>query len=328
MPPKLPNEIWDQIWLERCKMGFEPRIVQAKWVFDGRFHVPAFYTAQPQPVMTQICQGARQVAAKEFYSRISDNPFTGVGGFWWNEKDVLYIDQDFYRQLRTPRMAIFMGRDYITRVAVDIEIDAGGAAMTKLLFDWFPRLSQLFFLCPARLLQASQFKNSIQTIRASPCDPSIPYSPGRSVRGFDLAGSESASTKSLPITTFGPIGSWGPLEIIPTDLFIRAQGLVGALHSRIPPEEWRALPSRFRVGEYIPAFIFGREDTTLVISGRDSPSIDEGMCFYLLCHVLIVPMLTCIPCHRNTRGSNDCQYLHCSYPFGVMSAHITNSDFL
>lgn len=42
----LPNELWDQIWLERCKLGFEPHIIQAKWVDGGRFYVPAFYTAQ------------------------------------------------------------------------------------------------------------------------------------------------------------------------------------------------------------------------------------------------------------------------------------------
>lgn len=276
MPPKLPNEIWDQIWLERCKMGFEPRIVQAKWVFDGRFHVPAFYTAQPQPVMTQICQGARQVAAKEFYSRISDNPFTGVGGFWWNEKDVLYIDQDFYRQLRTLRMAIFMGRDYITRVAVDIEIDAGGIAMMKLLFDWFPRLSQLFFLCPAQLMLGSKLEDLIP----SSYNSSKSYSPRREVRGLSLAGNEVASTKSLPITAFHPMGF---LDMITND--------------------------RFRMlGPDIPFFVFMREDGTLIDDAGDSLSRDEGMCFSNSGHALIVRMLTSIPSHRNNNEFNDCQY--------------------
>lgn len=266
--PWLPNEIWDQIWLQANLASLEPRIVQAKWVHDGRFHVPAFYTAQPQPTQTQVCHGSRQVAAKHFYSRIADGPFTGVGGFWWNEKDVLYIDQDFYRQLRSPRMSLFIGRDYITRVAVDISIDAGPAAMTTLLLDWFPRLSQLFFLRPARLEQAPRPRNSFSTIPALPYDPWMDYTPHQSGRVF-----ESASAKSLPITIFRSIGF---LRAIPNDLFIRVQGLTDEFHSRVPPKERRALLAHFDVGRSIPFFEFEREGLAFAISPRDSLSRDEG----------------------------------------------------
>lgn len=303
--PWLPNEIWDQIWLQASLASVEPRIVQAKWVHDGRFHVPAFYTAQPQPILTQVCHGSRQVAAKHLYSRIADGPFTGVGGFWWNEKDVLYVDQDFYRQLRNPRMSLFIGRDYITRIAADIEIDDDATAMTKLLFDWFPRLSQLFYLCPSRLVKASPFKDPDVMTQASPYDPSVSYSPRRSVRGHGLAGRETASTKSLPITTFLSMGSLDP---VPSDIFIRVQGLTDELHSRVSPKEWRASSVRLNGGQSIPFFEFEREGSAFDINSRDSLSRDEGACFANSGHSLAVRMLTSMPSHRNTCGSNYCQY--------------------
>ncbi|KAH8783062.1 hypothetical protein F5883DRAFT_612230 [Diaporthe sp. PMI_573] len=156
--PHLPNEILDQIWLERCKLGFEPRALQAKWVNDGRFNVPAFHTAQPQEPMTQLCRGARNVAAHGFYSRICDDPFTGIGGFWWSENDVLYVDRDFYKMLRIDRKSVFMGRDHIMRIAADIRIDDDADAIAKVLLDWFPKLTQIFFLGSARLMPVSHFK--------------------------------------------------------------------------------------------------------------------------------------------------------------------------
>ncbi|KAG6364606.1 hypothetical protein INS49_006208 [Diaporthe citri] len=237
--PLLPNEILDQIWLERCKLGFEPRILQPKWVNEGRFHVPAFYAAQPQAFMAQLCHGARAVAAKGFYSRISDNPVTGLGGFWWHEKDVLYVDQDFYRELRTPCKAIFMGRDYITRVAVDIQIDAGATAITELLLDWFPRLSQVFYLCSARLAPASQPWSFASLVSASSSRRWTYPEPPRSLRQPDPA------------------------------------GLGAKLRASVPRKERRYLTGSFHGYEKIPFFVFERDDRPQVISTGGSLNGDE-----------------------------------------------------
>ena len=193
--PHLPNEIWDQIWLERCKLGFEPRVLQPKWVNDGRFNVPAFHTAQPQEPMTQICRGARNIAAHGFYSRICDDPFTGIGGFWWSENDVLYVDRDFYKMLRIDRKSVFIGRDHITRIAADIGIDDDTDDIAKVLLDWFPKLSQIFFLGYSRLMPVSHFKQLVRPTRKSVAERE---DIGRDIR---LLGDESASTKSIPITT-------------------------------------------------------------------------------------------------------------------------------
>ncbi|KAK7703886.1 hypothetical protein SLS64_008832 [Diaporthe eres] len=271
--PHLPNEIWDQIWLERCQLGFEPRILQPQWVRDGRFHVPAFYAAQSQAFMTQLCHGARRVAAKGFYSRISDNPLTGQGGFWWHEKDVLYVDQDFYRMLRTPRRAIFMGREHITRVAVDINIDAGPTAVAELLLDWFPMLSQLFYLCSARLTPASQPEDFVSLISRSRSRRWIYPKPAQRLRLPNPVVSESASTKSCPIISFWEMG---PNLIIPTGLFIRAQGLIAKLRKAVHREAGYDLTDYFHGDQGIPFFVFERDDRPQAISVGGSLDENEG----------------------------------------------------
>ncbi|KAJ0109604.1 hypothetical protein J7T55_014166 [Diaporthe amygdali] len=52
---QLPNEILDKIWRELCEIGFEPRILEAKWTDVGNMRLPAFYGAQPQAFLTQLC---------------------------------------------------------------------------------------------------------------------------------------------------------------------------------------------------------------------------------------------------------------------------------
>ncbi|KKY37353.1 hypothetical protein UCDDA912_g02626 [Diaporthe ampelina] len=94
--PRHPNEILDMIWLERCKLSFEPRILQAKWVVLGGKRMPVFYGAQTQAFMTQPCRGSRKVATKGFYTRIFDSASAGDGGSWWDDKDVLYVYEEFY----------------------------------------------------------------------------------------------------------------------------------------------------------------------------------------------------------------------------------------
>lgn len=267
--PRLPNEILDQIWLERCKLGFEPCILQPKWVSNGRFHVPAFYAAQSQAFMTQLCHGARAVAAEGFYSRISDNPLTGLGGFWWHEKDVLYVDQDFYYELRTRRKAVFMGQDYITRVALDTQIDADATAVTELLLEWFPKLSQVFHLCSARLTPTSSFRPRGYTIW-----------PFRRTRQPGPLVSESASTKSFPIITFCKMK---PRVVISGDLFIRSQGLGAKVRKKR-----LFLSDRFLRGEKVPFFVFERDDRPQVVSAGGSLSEDQGRCPYNLGHVLVL----------------------------------------
>lgn len=285
--PQLPNEIWDQIWLERCKLGFELRILQPQWVSDGRFHVPAFYAPQPQAFMTQLCHGARQVATKGFYSRISDNPLTGYGGFWWHEKDVLYVDQDFYRELRTPRKAIFMGREHITRVAVDIHIDAGATAVMELLLDWFPRLTQVFQLCSAKMVPDSQFQDFTLLMSGLSSRRWTAPEPLECARRLGPSDGESASTKALPIISFYDMG---PCEMIPIDLFIRAQGLSAKARKALPRIDRPFLTDRFHADGKLQFFLFDRDDRPEVITGSVGGSLneDEGRCPYNSDHVLIV----------------------------------------
>lgn len=226
--PLLPNEILDQIWLERCKLSFEPRILQAKWVREGRLAVPAFYTAQPQEAMTQLCYGSRQVAAKGFY----------------------------------------------------IQIDADADDITRLLLDWFPMLSQVFFLCAARLIPAWQYEEYKQYTEyknsARPAPRRI--GPGISARlsppprlKLRPVRIESASTKLLPISTFCKV-KFQRVKI-PSVLFIRAQGLMGTFRAEMRRKR-RKNPYARNLPPYgheeIPFFIFGRDDTPPVLDAGKS----------------------------------------------------------
>lgn len=234
--PRLPNEILDKIWLERCKLGFEPRILQAKWIVLGGHRVPAFYGAQPQAFMTQLCRGAREVAAKGFYMRIFDSPRTGDGGFWWSEKDVLYVDEDFYDDLDLLGSVPITSRDRITRIAVDVQIDDRAELITLLLKRQFLHLSQTFFMCSA----------------------SLPVSHYRNFKGrYCPRGSESASTKTLPIISFREMSR--PRLTIAGSIFIHMQGLTAQLKARAAPEVARALLSDgSHVDNYIYTFVFER----------------------------------------------------------------------
>ena len=247
---RLPNEILDQIWLGRCNLGFEPRIIQAKWVNNGGSYVPAFYGAQPQAFMTQLCHGARDVAAKGFYSRICDDPSTGVGGFWWNEKDVLFVDEDFYNELRADHNARFNGRGCITRVAIDYQIPVRTEAVTKVLLDWFPKLSQIFLLCSTRGINWGRIKNFVGPSRYNQMfirkQAIVPLR------------NESASTKSLPITTFYKVWFKRLKEAIPCELFFRAHGLEEELHATVPPEEGPFLIGRKGSEEFVHFFLYER----------------------------------------------------------------------
>lgn len=238
--PRLPTEILDQIWLERCKIGFEPRILQAKWVNVDQMRIPAFYTTQPQVFTTQLCHGARQVTAKGFYSRVFDNPCTGDGGFWWSDEDVLYIDKDFYRELHPPRKAVVLGRDRITHIALDVQIDEDTTTIVELILHWFPKLSQVFFTGSAQLFSELEYWEFVQCPRPEVC--------------------ESAIAKSFPITTFHHAAC--PRGEIPGDLFIRVQGLTNLLNDIFPDEEMRDhyIDVMYRWG-YLGFFIFDCDET-------------------------------------------------------------------
>lgn len=255
--PRLPNEILDQIWLERCKLGFEPRILQAKWINVGNMRLPVFYVAQPQAFMTQLCHGAREVAAKGFYSRVFGNPSTGDGGFWWNENDVLYIDMEFYHELRPPRKALVLGRDKITHVALDIQIDEEFTTIVGLTVNWFPNLSRVFFTGSARLFSDPEY--CAQTVQ---CPRS----------GF----SESALTKSFSITSFYPC--YCPKIMIPRKLFIHVQGLTDLLERHFHVEERSCFVETFssKASHCLQFLIFDRDDARNALGPNVSPHKDGG----------------------------------------------------
>lgn len=226
---QLPNEILDKIWRELCEISFEPRILEAKWTDVGNMRLPAFYGAQPQAFMTQLCRGAREISTKNFYSRVFEDPCTSESGFWWNEKDVLYIDEPFYDELVPSRKALLSGREKITRVAVDYQINESNRDITELIADWFPNLSQTLFLSSTRL-----------TLGRS----SVPM------------GHDSAVAKLLPITTFHK-QSWPPV-VVPSELFIRTQGIEGELNAWVPPGERFHFLETFYSNERVPFFRFER----------------------------------------------------------------------
>lgn len=249
--PRFPNEILDQIWIERCKL-IEPRILQAKWADVGHVRLPAFYVAQAQASMTQLCRGAREIAAKCFYSRVFDDPVTGDGGFWWNENDVLYIDREFYRELHPSRKAFVLGRDKITHVALDIRIDHDSINIMELIVDWFPNLSRVFFTGSIRFFSYMDWISG-----ASPqSEPS-----------------ESEISKSFPINLFRR--AYCPKNAIPGELFIRVQGLTGLLNELVPPEDRaRFFELMHNQYDYMRLYVFNRSDTRSTLDPNGSPSED------------------------------------------------------
>lgn len=287
--PRLPNEILDEIWLERCELGFEPRILQAKWINVGHMRLPAFYVAQPQAFMTQLCHGAREVAAKGFYSRVFDNPSTGDGGFWWNEDDVLYIDVEFYRELHPSRKALVLGRDKITRVALDIQIDEDSTIIVELITDWFPNLSQVFFTGSARLFSDLEYgEEPVQCPR-----PEV---------------SESALTKSISITRFYP--QCCPKDLIPRKLFVRVQGLTDLVEWYFDNEEMECFIETSWAG--LLFLIFDRDDARSALGPSVSPHKDGGEYQRRQC-LFILRMLTATSNQKRRRSGNDCQCP--SFPF-------------
>lgn len=265
--PRLPNEILDGIWLERCNLGFEPRILQEKWINVGHMRLPAFYVAQPQAFMTQLCHGAREVAAKGFYSRVFDNPSTGDGGFWWNKDDVLYIDMEFYRELHPSRKALILGRDKITRVALEIQIDEDSTTIVQLILDWFPNVSRVFSTGSARLFSSRDVWAASDGPQSEP--------------------SESAITKSVPIKGF--YGDYCPKIAIPGDLFVRVQGLTGLLNKPVPAEHRARLFEEIHHYHYdIRLYVFNRSETHGKLDPNGSPCEDRSGCFPQECLYTII----------------------------------------
>lgn len=166
-----------------------------------------------------------------------------------------------------------MGRDYITRVAVDIQIDAGATAIAELLLDWFPRLSQVFRLCSARLAPASQSCGFSSLTSASSSRRWTWPKPPRCLRQPDPVVIESASTKSCPIITFR---EENPRGMISCDLFIRVQGLEAKVRASVPPKDWHYLTDSFHGCESIPFFFFERDDRLQVIRTGGSLNREEG----------------------------------------------------
>ncbi|POS70290.1 hypothetical protein DHEL01_v211314 [Diaporthe helianthi] len=272
----LPSELLDQIWLERCKLGFEPRILQPKWVDNGRFYVPNFYTAQPQEQMTQLCRGARNVTEwNGFYSRILDDPSTGVGGFWWSEQDVLYIDSLFFERLRLDRNAIFMGRQLIRRVGIDLKVKSYTSGIESVVRKWFPMCSQLFFMASASALPASQRKQLVQPTSNPVCNGErIIYD-----RWIPL-GHESEQKKSIPITAFYKVSEYG-LEDDISDIdfpdvywYKTTEGFTALGHPGSgKPQLQDAWMDRLKLSifGFLEFFIFERDEELEVLNARDLP---------------------------------------------------------